>query len=133
MPATQHLVGREGQLAALADAYRTMQRREEPRTVFVVGRSGEGKTSLVEHFLGPLRDDGRTVVMAGRCYDRESVPFKALDSLIDALATYLRALPETDAALLLPDDIGVLAVVFPVLQRVEVVARAASVRHADDR
>jgi eukaryotic-like serine/threonine-protein kinase len=129
-PGPQHLVGRESQLAALADAYATMQRRDQPQTVFVVGRSGEGKSSLVEHFLGPMRADGRAVVMAGRCYDRESVPFKALDSLIDALASYLRALPETEAALLLPDDIGVLAVVFPVLQRVDVVARAAAVRHA---
>ena len=103
---------------------RTLRRRGDPQTVFISGRSGEGKTALGEHFLGPLRDDRHLVVMAGRCYDRESVPFKALDSLIDALASYLRALPETDAALLMPDDIAVLARVFPVLHRVAVVARA---------
>ena len=64
--------------------------------------------------------------MAGRCYDRESVPFKALDSLIDALASYLKALPETDAAFLMPDDIGLLTLVFPVLQRVGAVARSGT-------
>src|SRR5205807_2322836 len=79
-PAGHHLVGREGHLAALADAYRTMQRQEQPQAVWVLGRSGEGKTALAEHFLGPLRADPRVAVMAGRCYDRESVPFKALDS-----------------------------------------------------
>jgi len=122
-----HLVGRDQHLAALADAFRALQRQREPQTVFIVGRSGEGKTSLGEQFLAGLREDQRIAIMAGRCYDRESVPFKALDALIDALAGYLRALPETDAALLMPDDIGVLARVFPVLQRVEVVARSTSV------
>ena len=122
------LVGREPQLAALQDAFQTVQRQRDPVTVFVSGRSGEGKSTLVEHFLAPLRKDKRLVVMSGRCYDRESVPFKALDALIDALASYLRALPGEDAALLMPDDIGVLAQVFPVLQRVEVVARAADPR-----
>ena len=129
-PPGRVLVGRAAQLGALANAYRAMELIEEPQIVFVLGRSGEGKSSLVEHFLGPMRAEGRAAVMSGRCYDRESVPFKALDSLIDALASHLRSLPETDAALLLPDDIGVLSVVFPVLQRVEVVAKAASVRKA---
>src|SRR5262249_31624227 len=78
----------------------------------------------------PLRADRRLAVMSGRCYDRESVPFKALDSLIDALGSYLRSQPETEAALLMPDDIGLLAQVFPVLQRVEVVARAGDSRLA---
>ena len=61
--------------------------------------------------------------MSGRCYDRESVPFKALDALIGTLGSYLRSLSGADAALLMPDDIGVLAQVFPVLQRVEVVGK----------
>ena len=127
-PTTQRLVGREPQLAALQDVLRTVERQREPQTVFISGRSGEGKTALAEHFLAPLRKNQRVVVMSGRCYDRESVPFKALDALIDALGSYLRSLPGEDAALLMPDDIGVLAQVFPALRRVEVVAKAADAR-----
>jgi serine/threonine protein kinase/tetratricopeptide (TPR) repeat protein len=119
-----HLVGRESHVAILNDAYRTLRREGAPQIVFISGRSGEGKTTLVEHFLASLRQDKTVAVMAGRCYDRESVPFKGLDSLIDSLASYLKALPETDAALLMPDDIEVLAHVFPVFQRVAVVAKA---------
>jgi serine/threonine protein kinase/tetratricopeptide (TPR) repeat protein len=119
-----HLVGRESHLGVLKDAFRTLRREGAPQIVFISGRSGEGKTALGEHFLASLRQDKNLAVMAGRCYDRESVPFKGLDSLIDSLASYLKALPETDAALLVPDDIEMLAHVFPVFQRVEVVARA---------
>jgi eukaryotic-like serine/threonine-protein kinase len=126
VPRSGHLlVGRDEHLAVLHEGYRTVERRGEPVTVLVSGRSGEGKTTLAEHFLTGLREEGRAVVMAGRCYDRESVPFKALDTLIDALAGYLRALPGEEAALLMPDDLGALVQVFPVLQGVEVVARAA--------
>jgi tetratricopeptide (TPR) repeat protein len=124
----RQLVGRDQQMTALQDVRRTFEREREPVTVFISGRSGEGKTALAEHFLSTLRDDSRLAVMAGRCYDRESVPFKALDTLIDALSTFLRQLPGEDAALLMPDDIGLLAQVFPVLQRVEVVFRATDPR-----
>ncbi|HEV3144733.1 MAG TPA: protein kinase, partial [Gemmataceae bacterium] len=130
-PGGHRLVGRDQQLTALNDAVRTLQRRNEPLTVFISGRSGEGKTSLSEHFLAPLRSDSRFAVMSGRCYDRESVPFKALDSLIDALSSYLRSLPREDAALLIPDDVGTLVQVFPVLQRVDVVAKASDARVAE--
>lgn len=123
-----NLVGRVQQLLALNEAYRTSQRDREPLTYFISGRSGEGKSTLAEHFLTPLRADQRLAVMSGRCYDRESVPFKALDTLIGALSSFLRSLSTDDAALLIPDDIGALAQVFPVLQRVEVVARASDPR-----
>jgi tetratricopeptide (TPR) repeat protein len=123
-----HLVGREPHLARLRDAYRVLRRDGVTQTVFVSGRSGEGKTTLAEHFLGSLRQDKSVAVMGGRCYDRESVPFKALDALIDALASYLRGLTEADAARLMPDDIAVLARVFPVLNRVQVVAEASAGR-----
>jgi serine/threonine protein kinase len=123
-----HLVGRERHLAKLKDAYRVLRRDGVTQTVFVSGRSGEGKTTLAEHFLASLRQDRSVAAMGGRCYDRESVPFKALDALIDALASYLRALPEADAARLMPDDIAVLARVFPVLDRVQVVAEASAGR-----
>ena len=118
------LIGRESQIAALADALALFRRTKSPLVLSIKGRSGEGKTSLAEHFLSPLRQDGSVVVMSGRCYDRESVPFKALDTLVDALTSHLRSLPEAEAALLLPDDISLLAEVFPVLRRCDVVSRA---------
>ncbi|MBL8818571.1 MAG: protein kinase [Planctomyces sp.] len=118
------LVGRESQTAALAEALKIFRRSQSPVTVFIKGRSGEGKTSLAESFLSVLRSDPSLVVMSGRCYDRESVPFKALDTIIDALTGHLRTLPDAAAALLLPDDIGLLAEVFPVLRRCDIVAQA---------
>ncbi len=124
----RRLVGRDHQLKILSDAFREVDHHRRPETVFIVGRSGEGKTSLADTFLAGLGSNHDVAIMAGRCYDRESVPFKALDSLIDALAGYLRTLSQTDAALLMPDDIGVLARVFPVLDRVEVVAKATAGR-----
>ena len=120
---SEQLVGRETQFAALADALNAFRRDTKPITVFIKGRSGEGKTSLAESFLSPLRKDASFVVMSGRCYDRESVPFKALDTIIDALTTHLKSLRPSDAALILPDDIGLLAELFPVLRRCEVVAQ----------
>ena len=127
---THPLIHRESQLAALQSALEAVEARREPVTVFVSGKSGEGKSSLIQHFLEPIRKERRLTILSGRCYDRESVPFKALDSLIDALASYLKTIEEVTLALLIPKDISVLARVFPVLSRVDVIAKAAKTRTA---
>jgi predicted ATPase len=91
-------------------------------TVYVEGRSGSGKSLLVQHFLDWLVQRGEAVVLAGKCYERESVPYKALDGLVDNLSRHLRSLPREEATALLPREASLLADVFPVLGRVEVVA-----------
>ena len=48
------------------------------------GSSGVGKTALVRRFLaGPRGGTRARCSLSGRCYERESVPYKALDSLVD--------------------------------------------------
>jgi serine/threonine protein kinase len=124
-PRSALLVGREPQLRALEDAYKSAQSGEVV-TAFVDGCSGMGKSALVRSFLDSVRSQGEAVVLRGRCYERESVPFKAFDELIDALARYLRRLPSEAAAALLPAGIKELARIFPVLEGVPAVAEAVA-------
>jgi len=88
----------------------------------VEGRSGVGKSALIERFLGDLAARRGAVVLAGRCHEQESVPYKAVDSLIDALTRELLMRPACELARLIPPGIGTLARIFPVLGRIPEVA-----------
>lgn len=124
LPTGRLLVGRQQQLDALHDAWRTV-RAGSPVTVHVYGRSGLGKTSLVQHFLDALQCQEKVLVLHGRCYERESVPYKGFDSLVDSLTEYLCALPSHELRALLPRELGDLTRVFPVLRRVRPLAQLA--------
>jgi serine/threonine protein kinase len=117
-------IDRARHLQSLEAAFQACRQGRAQR-LYVHGRSGVGKTALVQHFLNGLRERGEAVVLAGRCYEQESVPYKALDSLVDSLSRYLETLPLPEAQSLLPRDIGALARVFPVLRRLDAVARAS--------
>lgn len=120
------LVGREAEMAGLLQAYRAMD-AGEARTVLLHGSSGLGKTFLVRRFLRTLQQEHpRAILLFGRCYEQESVPFKAVDGLIDALSQILRYLPGPEVEVLLPRHIHALAKLFPVLQQVGPVAKASS-------
>lgn len=117
-------VGRERHLEALMGAFIATK---EGRAVamYVQGRSGMGKSALVYRFLDDLqRCEKDVVVLASRCYEQESVPYKAVDSLVDALSRYLKHLPSSVVEALLPRDVLALARLFPVLRQVEAVAKA---------
>ncbi len=116
-------VGRAHELNILESAFARRARGWE--TVAVVGESGVGKSALIRAFnervVGAWPD---AVVLAGRCYERESVPFKAFDGLIDRLSHYLRNLADRDANALLPRHPRLLPRVFPVLARVEAISQS---------
>jgi len=123
---TARLVGRERHLEQLRDAFRTSQGGRAV-AVMIEGRSGMGKSSLVAELIRELNAAGpsqrKPVILQSRCYERETMPYKAVDGLIDALVRHLKGLSEVDAARLLPRDIHSLARLFPVLHQVDVIAR----------
>jgi eukaryotic-like serine/threonine-protein kinase len=83
----------------------------------VHGASGVGKSTLVQHYVQGR--DGDELVLRGRCYEQESVPYKAIDSAVDALCEHLLTLPRKDLSEMLPSDISLLAQLFPVLNRLK--------------
>jgi len=121
-PVAVELVGRQVHLRHLQHAFEVAA---SGKTVLlrVNGHSGAGKTSLVQHYLDEVHQQ-QGVVLACRCYEQESVPFKALDGLIDALSRWLNRLPSGEAAAILPRDVASLVRLFPVLSRVRAVAEA---------
>ncbi len=127
---TAMFVGRERELEALHRAWAD-SRAGTGVGVLLHGPSGVGKSALVDRFLEDLRRDG-VVVLAGRCYEQESVPYKALDSLVDAIARHLLGLADDQVRGLLPEDIGALARAFRVLERIPEVSRVAQVSGMDE-
>jgi hypothetical protein len=125
------LVGRDHHLAVLEEAF-AESRLGQAVTVLVHGTSGMGKSALCRRFLDGIVETQGALVLEGRCYERELMPFKALDALVDALTDYLRALPREEADALLPADVPALARLFPVLRRAPAVAAVAKSTEALD-
>src|ERR1700687_2796940 len=92
------LVGRGAQLRALRDAFEAT-RAGRSVTVHVSGRAGMGKSALVRAFLDGLARRAEAVVLRGRAYERESVPYKTVDAVIDALSRPLMHLSDSDKSL----------------------------------
>jgi serine/threonine protein kinase len=126
------LIGREDQLAALQEAFARV-RLGESVTVRVAGASGMGKSAVVQQFVDELTESGAATVLRGRTYERESVPYKAVDSVVDALSRHLVNLEAREEGLALPGEIAALARVFPVLRRVPSIAQVEAIEAAEPR
>ncbi|HZN94768.1 MAG TPA: AAA family ATPase, partial [Myxococcales bacterium] len=116
-------VGRRPELGAVARALEgTARGRAE--VVLISGEQGIGKTALARRAVTELQASRRRVIpLFGRCYEREALPFKALDEIVDALSGAMLAMPPAAAPELLPPDAPLLARIFPVLNRVEPLQR----------
>src|SRR5258707_5411020 len=101
-------IGRERLLAELHDAFRATGEGQTV-SVYIHGSSGMGKTALVRHFLDQIKREANVMVLQGRCYERESVPYKALDGVVDNLSKQLTSMRQRGVAALLPRDVLALA------------------------
>ena len=116
-------VGRRAELGVLHGAL--ADSRRGAITVFVEGPSGLGKTALVRRFLDEIQGSG-TMILKGRCYAEETVPYKAFDGIVDSLSRDLVTMDPDRAAELVPPSAVLAARLFPVLRRVPWFAAAAT-------
>jgi serine/threonine protein kinase/tetratricopeptide (TPR) repeat protein len=117
------LLGRQEQLAALREAFERVVSGSAV-TVRLSGESGMGKSAVASTFLDGLAARGEALVLRGRAYERESLPYKAVDSVIDEVSRALARAEAEGDPIDLPGGVGALARVFPVLRRVPGLANA---------
>jgi tetratricopeptide (TPR) repeat protein len=109
-------VGRDSELGVLERAWQGVC-EGTAANVMVVGEAGVGKSALVRRFVD-LREASNDdlLLLYGRCYEREMVPYKGVDRVVDDLSRFLQRVDGVDD--LLTDDVAALARLFPVLEQV---------------
>jgi hypothetical protein len=112
-PPSAALVGRDEPLRWLNEAFAEAEIR--PVLIHLCGSSGIGKSAFLEEWTSRLELRPTTRVFSGRCFEGESVPFQAIDDLIDSIAQYLRRLPAGQVERFLPRNFAALSRMFPVL------------------
>ena len=120
-------IGRERLIAELHDAFRATGEGQTV-SVYIHGSTGMGKTALVRNFLDQIKQAANVMVLQGRCYERESVPYKALDGVVDNLSKHLTSMRHKKIDALLPRDALALARVFPVMLQVDAIFNARATR-----
>ncbi len=91
--------------------------------VVISGQSGVGKTMLMDVFAkSAIKASPHVLILKGRCYQKESVPFKAFDGIMEEISHKLQSMEEVEVAALLPLHAGLMMQAFPVLRRVKVMA-----------
>ncbi|HUH00741.1 MAG TPA: protein kinase [Kofleriaceae bacterium] len=116
--------GRDPELGTLMTAL-DRTREGHPAVFLLRGPSGIGKTELVRELIARAKRRYRNLVaIESRCYEREEVPYRAVDPLIDDLSRIWTNLPMQEAERLVPEGAASLARLFPVLARVPALATA---------
>ncbi|WP_329460659.1 helix-turn-helix transcriptional regulator [Streptomyces sp. NBC_01497] len=85
VPTSSAFVGRSGELAALAEAFR-LSDCGEPQRIVISGEAGVGKTRLVEEFAVMARENG-ALVASGECIETgaEGLPYAPFPAVLWSL------------------------------------------------
>jgi hypothetical protein len=116
-------------MAAGSPRRRARRRGQRRRRRAGARRVGGRQSALVHHFLDGI-EQRRGAVLAARCYERETVPYKAVDRVMEVLAHRLAALPPDVAAALLPPQMAQVVGTFPVFLQVPAVAASIQIASA---
>lgn len=98
-----------GQLRGYYHAYLT----GTPTTLFVSGASGQGKSALIQQFTEGVAQDRGLLLLRGRCFERDTVAYRALDQVIDALCNHLVTLSPDVRDTYLTDESWRITELFP--------------------
>ncbi len=114
-------VGRQEELAALRGELEKARSDRLPRVMFLVGPSGAGKTALLDE-LHVSTSAAQAIVYRDRCYDSETISYRAFDRVAEELAADAGADWRTDA---MPPHAAALARVFPAFAELAVIDDSA--------
>ncbi len=126
--APPRLIGRESELADLRSGWRGVC-EGVPSLVVLSGEPGVGKTELARAFGDELAE-GSAAMVWGACYDRETVPYKTVDVLVEGLVDLLLGDPER---LALARDLPALAGLARVAPALAAVLGEGAGEESDDR
>ena len=101
----------------------------------VTGSSGIGKSALIARFKRHVREttNGALFIFSGKCHERESVPFKGFDAVVDKMAVALLHEERRGHLVEFPPDMNLLVGMFPVLGRIRALSSALNRRDAVER
>ncbi len=128
---TSPLFGRSGPTATLRSAFSDAVGGDRV-ALLVTGEPGIGKTELCRQFLDALATEQGATVVASRCHEREFLPFKALDGVIDQLAHQVGQMSPGARAVLVPAIAPLLRHLFPALEQIPEVTVASAVEIPSD-
>lgn len=124
------LSGRTEELSVLADRLDATA-LTVGTCLLLTGPAGIGKSMVLDAFARQARRRG-ACVLSGHCTPGVSTPLGPVDTLADALASWLASLPEEQVAPLVPRDAGALLQLLPTLARVDALACAPQVASSAD-
>lgn len=114
-------VGRVNELETLKAHFKALRLEHTPTLATVVGPSGIGKSALCQRFLRHVHKYDNICILQSRCYENETVPYKAFDGILEQLAQHLNMMDDEHIESLLPTHMEALTRLFPALLRVPVI------------